>query len=161
MKEYLETGKKRQAGDAAREANSDEVTALRSESAHFKEELAETLLEIRLLKKVATGLAATIREICGLKKTRYHRSLRELPAAGTAGARSARYPEIAVSKVGTNALVKAATMPWRTVSHAASGVWNRIPDTACEAILDLALEKTELSAQRIAVRYAEKNTFFV
>jgi transposase len=54
-KEFLEAGKKRLAGDAAREANSDEVKALRSESAHLKEELAETLLEIRLLKKSCYG----------------------------------------------------------------------------------------------------------
>lgn len=50
-KEFLEAGKKRLAGDTVREAGSDEVKALRSESAQLKEALAEVLLENRLLKK--------------------------------------------------------------------------------------------------------------
>jgi transposase len=54
-KEFLEAGKKRLAGDAAREANSDEVKELRSEAAQLKEALAETLLENRLLKKSSYG----------------------------------------------------------------------------------------------------------
>jgi transposase len=40
---------------AAREANSDEVKARRSESAQLEEALAETLLENRLLKKSSYG----------------------------------------------------------------------------------------------------------
>ncbi len=54
-KEFLEAGKKRLAGDTAREANSDEVKGIRSESAHLKEALAEMLLENRLLKKSTFG----------------------------------------------------------------------------------------------------------
>jgi transposase len=50
-KEFLEAGKKRLAGDTVREAGSDEVKALRSESVQLKEALAEALLENRLLKK--------------------------------------------------------------------------------------------------------------
>jgi transposase len=50
-KEFLEAGKKRLAGDTVREAGSDEVKALRSESAQMKEALAESMLENRLLKK--------------------------------------------------------------------------------------------------------------
>lgn len=41
-KEFLEAGKKRLAGDTVREAGSDEVKALRSESAQLKEALAES-----------------------------------------------------------------------------------------------------------------------
>ena len=52
---FLEAGKKRLAGDTAREANSDEVKELRSEAAQLKEALAETLLENRLLKKSTYG----------------------------------------------------------------------------------------------------------
>src|SRR5271155_5764588 len=40
-KEFLEAGKKRLAGDTMREAGSDEVKELRSESAQLKEALAE------------------------------------------------------------------------------------------------------------------------
>ena len=54
-KEFLEAGKKRLAGDAAREASSDEVKELRSEAAQLKEALAETLLENWLLKKSSYG----------------------------------------------------------------------------------------------------------
>ena len=50
-KEFLEAGKKRLAGDTMREAGSDEVKELRSESAQLKEALAESMLENRLLKK--------------------------------------------------------------------------------------------------------------
>ena len=50
-KEFLEAGKKRLAGDTAREATSDEVKGLRTETRQLKEILAETLLENRLLKK--------------------------------------------------------------------------------------------------------------
>ena len=50
-KEFLEAGKKRLAGDTAREATSDEVKELRTEARQLKEALAEATLENRLLKK--------------------------------------------------------------------------------------------------------------
>ena len=54
-KEFLEAGKKRLAGDVAREATSDEVKSLRSESSQLKEMLAEVMMENRLLKKSVLG----------------------------------------------------------------------------------------------------------
>ena len=50
-KEFLEAGKKRLAGDTAREASSDEVKQFRTEARQLKEALAEVTLENRLLKK--------------------------------------------------------------------------------------------------------------
>ena len=50
-KEFLEAGKKRLAGDTARQATSNEVKALRAEARDLKEALAEQMLENRLLKK--------------------------------------------------------------------------------------------------------------
>ncbi|RDI51517.1 transposase, partial [Microvirga subterranea] len=50
-KEFLEAGKKRLAGDTAREATSDEVRGLRREAAALKEVVADLTLENRLLKK--------------------------------------------------------------------------------------------------------------
>jgi transposase len=50
-KDFLEAGKKRLAGDTAREATSDEVKTLRAEARQLKEALAEATLENRLLKK--------------------------------------------------------------------------------------------------------------
>lgn len=50
-KEFLEAGKQRLAGDAARAATTDEVKALRREACDLKEVVAEQTLEMRLLKK--------------------------------------------------------------------------------------------------------------
>jgi transposase len=50
-KEFLEAGKKRLAGDTARQANSNEVKDLRREVHDLKEVVAEQALELRLLKK--------------------------------------------------------------------------------------------------------------
>lgn len=55
LKNFLEAGKKRLAGDTAREATSDEVKALRAETHQLKELLAELLVENRLLKKSVLG----------------------------------------------------------------------------------------------------------
>jgi transposase len=54
-KEFLEAGKKRLAGDTAREATSDELKTLRKEAVALKEVVAELTLENRLLKKSMTG----------------------------------------------------------------------------------------------------------
>ncbi len=54
-KEFLEAGKKRLAGDTAREANSGEVKDLRREARDLKEVVAEQALELRLLKKSMIG----------------------------------------------------------------------------------------------------------
>src|SRR5215204_4793166 len=50
-KEFLEAGKKRLAGDTARQATPDEVKDLRREAGALKEVVAEQALELRLLKK--------------------------------------------------------------------------------------------------------------
>jgi transposase len=54
-KEFLQAGKKRLAGDTAREATSDEVKDLKAEARQLKETLAEVLIENRLLKKSVLG----------------------------------------------------------------------------------------------------------
>ena len=54
-KEFLQAGKKRLAGDTAREATSDEVKRLRREAVELKEVVAELTLENRLLKKSMIG----------------------------------------------------------------------------------------------------------
>jgi hypothetical protein len=55
-KEFLEAGKRRLAGDTAREATSEEVKALRAEVSQLKEMLAELMMENRLLKKSVLGV---------------------------------------------------------------------------------------------------------
>ena len=54
-KEFLEAGKKRLAGDTAREANTGEVKELRREARDLKEVVGEQALELRLLKKSMIG----------------------------------------------------------------------------------------------------------
>ena len=85
-KEFLEAGKKRLAGDTAREATSDEVKGLRTETRQLKEILAETLLENRLLKKsMHCGWGATRNEIPRLRETGDHRLVEQshLPVSRT------------------------------------------------------------------------------
>ncbi len=55
-KSFLEAGKKRLNGDTAREANSDEVTELRTENEQLKQLVAELSLKNRVLKKSSSGL---------------------------------------------------------------------------------------------------------
>jgi transposase len=50
-KEFLEAGKRRLAGDTARQASSGEVKELRRQALALKEVVAEQALELRLLKK--------------------------------------------------------------------------------------------------------------
>jgi len=57
-KEFLEAGKKRLAGDTARQATSSEVKDLRIEAAALKEAVADLTLENRLLKKSMLGAGA-------------------------------------------------------------------------------------------------------
>jgi transposase len=51
----MEAGRKRLAGDTAREANTGEVQGLRREALDLQEVVAEQALELRLLKKSMIG----------------------------------------------------------------------------------------------------------
>src|SRR6202140_2575070 len=54
-KDFLEAGKKRLAGDSAREATSDEVKTLPAGTGQLKKRLAGLMMENRVLKKSARG----------------------------------------------------------------------------------------------------------
>jgi len=69
-KEFLEAGKRRLAGDTARDATSSEVKDLRSEAAALKEVVADLTLENRLLKKACSGMGKTTNEIPRNRKAR-------------------------------------------------------------------------------------------
>src|ERR1700761_482484 len=71
-KEFLEAGKKRLAGDTAREATSEEAKGLQTEAQQLKELLAEVLLENRLLKKSVTAVGSPIHEIPGCREAGNH-----------------------------------------------------------------------------------------
>jgi len=55
-KDFLEAGKRRLQGDTVREANSQEVTGLRSENSQLKQLVAELALKNRVLKKSLNGM---------------------------------------------------------------------------------------------------------
>ena len=77
-KEFLEAGKKRLAGDTAREATSDEVKDLRAEARQLKETLAEVLLENRLLKKAFSGMGRAIHEVLRIREAGDHQAGRTI-----------------------------------------------------------------------------------
>src|SRR5690606_29314099 len=119
-KEFLEAGKKRLAGDTAREASSDEVKQLRTEARQLKEALAEVTLENRLLKKsvIADGED-------GESGTPHPTSLRSSepsrPRICGSGARSTRsaFPR-PPSTPGSTAMPRAASTRWKTASQGRS-----------------------------------------
>ena len=81
-KEFLEAGKRRLAGDTARQANTTEVRDLRREMRDMKEPVADLTLENRLSqKKVRSGMGATTHEIPRLREARDHPPGRALPSA--------------------------------------------------------------------------------
>jgi transposase len=73
-KEFLEAGKKRLAGDTAREANRTRSRSCAARPHSSKKHWPRPCLRIACSKKAATGLGATIHEVLGLGETRDHRS---------------------------------------------------------------------------------------
>jgi len=55
-KAFLESGKRQLSGDTLREANREEVQALRKENEELKQLVAELSLQNRMFKKTADGL---------------------------------------------------------------------------------------------------------
>jgi transposase len=95
-KDFLEAGKKRLAGDTAREATSDEVKGLRAETQQLKELLAELLLENRVLKKACSGMGSPIHEVRGAREAGGYPAGREVVAVGAAHSGSTRHPKVHV-----------------------------------------------------------------
>nr|WP_244649745.1 IS3 family transposase [Pseudovibrio japonicus] len=159
-KEFLEAGKKRLAGDTARQANTDEVKHLRKEAHELKEVVAEQALEIRLLKKHARGWgrrrmrypAHEKLEIIRLVENTQQPIKRTLELLGiprsTFYAWYDRYLD-----GGIEALEDRVSKP--------SKVWNRIPDQIREQIIELALEEPHLSPRELAVRFTDTKDYFV
>jgi transposase-like protein len=133
-KEFLKAGKKRLAGDTARQATSSEVKDLRAEAATLKEAVADLTLENQLIKKACSELGrrrmrypaleklAIIRlvershlptkrtlEKLGIPRTTFYRWYDRYPALGEAGLEDRR------------------PQPGR--------VWNRIPDAVRRQIV--------------------------
>ena len=79
-KEFLEAGKKRLAGDTARQATSNEVKTLRAEAHNLKGALAEQMLENRHLKKAWSGMGETRNELSRIREAGDHPVGRAIPS---------------------------------------------------------------------------------
>ena len=88
-KDFLEAGKKRLAGDTAREATSDEVKGLRAETHQLKELLAELMMDNRLLKKSVLGDG-----VRGRREAGAHPAGRAVVVVGAAHPGTARDPTV-------------------------------------------------------------------
>jgi hypothetical protein len=111
-KGFLEAGKKRLAGDAARAATSDEVRDLRRESGALKEVVADLTLENRLLKKTRTAKSAVFQALVARCRRGVARWLEPRPAYRIASgccARPAGSARLAAARCGS-AMRTAA--PW-------------------------------------------------
>ncbi|WP_392665082.1 IS3 family transposase [Amaricoccus sp. B4] len=160
-KEFLEAGKKRLAGDTARQASSPEVKDLRAEAAALKEAVADLTLENRLLKKKhARGWgrrgmrypASEKLEIIRLVEQSHLPAKRTLDMIGVPRTTFYRWYDryLALGAVG---LEDRPSRPSR--------VWNRIPDKVRRQIVDLALDQPELSPRELAVRFTDSRRYFV
>jgi putative transposase len=147
-KEFMEAGKRRLAGDTARAASSDDVKGLRQEAAALKEVVADLMLENRLLKKsmIADG------GIIGIVEQSHLPAKRTLDQLGMARRTFYRWYD-RYREGGPEALADRPSAPSR--------VWNRIPDTIHDQIIEMALEQSELSPRELAVRFTDEKHYFV
>ncbi|TMJ95307.1 MAG: IS3 family transposase, partial [Alphaproteobacteria bacterium] len=160
-KEFLEAGKKRLAGDTAREATSEEVKELKAEARQLKETLAEVLIENRLLKKSGSRgwggrfmrySASEKFEIIGLVEQSSLSIPRTLAPIGIP--RSTFYDWYSrYQEGGIEALADGKPRPRR--------IWNKIPDKIETAIVNLALEEPDLSPRELAVNFTDTKGSFV
>lgn len=160
-KEFLEAGKKRLAGDTARQATSPEVKDLRAEASALKEVVADLTLENRLLKKKhlrgwggrgmrypASEKLEIIRLVeqfhlpvkktlvqLGISKTTFYRWYDRYQAFGEAGLEDRR------------------PHPGR--------IWNRIPDDIRGQVVELALDEPDLSPRELAVRFTDTKRHYI
>ncbi|MAO55191.1 MAG: IS3 family transposase [Rhodospirillaceae bacterium] len=160
-KEFLEAGKKRLAGDTARQANTGEVKTLKREMRDMKELVAELSLENRLLKKKhdrgwgRRGMrypASEKLEIIRLVERSHLPVRRTLDKLGIPRTTFYRWYDRYLA-FGEAGLEDQTSGPGR--------VWNRIPDDVREQIVDLALDEPELSPRELAVRFTDTKGYFV
>ncbi|MDZ5696698.1 IS3 family transposase [Chelativorans sp. M5D2P16] len=160
-KEFLEAGKKRLAGDTARAATSDEVKHLRREAHDLKEVVAEQALELRLLKKKhGRGWgqrhmrypASEKLEIIRLVEQSHLPVKRTLEKLGIPRSTFNNWYDRFLTG-GVDALEDRKPQPKR--------VWNRIADDMRDQIIELALNRPELSPRELAVTFTDERGYFV
>jgi transposase-like protein len=149
-KEFLETGKKRLAGDTARAATSDEVRELRREASALKEGGRADAREPATGKKRDRGWggrrmrypAAEKLEIIGLVEQSPLPVRHTLAKLGIPRATFYRWYE-RCSRGGPEALNDRSPRP--------DCMWNRIPETVRDNLIELALDEQALSPRELRV----------
>ena len=160
-KDFLEAGKKRLAGDTAREATSDEVKGLRAESSpaqgtagraddgeppaqkkraggwgvrYMRYAAAEKLEIIRLVEHSSLSVRRTLEQLGIPRSTFYcwYDRYRSRQAEG---------------------LKDRPPAPRR--------VWNKLPAAVTQAVLELALKEPQLSPRELAVSFVDQQQYFV
>ncbi len=157
----MEAGKKRLAGDTVRKATSDEVKELRAEAAALKETLGEVVMENRLLKKSVLGdgggrymryCAADKAEIIQLVQNSTLSVRQTLARLGIH--KSTFYNWLKrYEEDGMDGLEDKQPRP--------QAVWNKIAKEHCAAIIELALNKPDLSPRELAVTYTDEEAYFI
>ena len=160
-KEFLEAGKRRLAGDTARAATSDEVKDLRqrdrgSEGSRRRAGAGTAAAQ----KKHDRGWgrrrmrypASEKLEIIRLVEQSHLPARRTLEKLGIPRATFYRWYDRFLTG-GAEALEDRRPRPKR--------VWNRIPDEVRERIVELALDRPELSPRELAVRFTDTESYFV
>src|SRR6516225_5438292 len=151
-KEFLEAGKKRLAGDTAREATSDEVKELKAEARQLKETLAGPDRKPPAQKKRSRGWGGRFMRYSASEKF----EIIELVEQSSLSIRRTLAP-IGIPRStfydwysryregGIEALVDGKPRPRR--------IWNKIPDKIETAIVNLALEEPDLSRRELAADF--------
>jgi transposase-like protein len=156
-KDFLAAGKKRLAGDTAREATSDDVKGLRAEAQQLKELLVEVLLENRLLKKAYSPMRSPIHEIPRCREAGDHPAGRAVVALGAA------HPSPAGHRASTfyrwyEGYLARRRGPGRCQS-APRRVWNKLPPTVAAAVVELALQQPVLSPRELATAFVDHQQY--
>ncbi|WP_408609182.1 IS3 family transposase [Allopontixanthobacter confluentis] len=160
-KDFMEAGKRRLAGDTARSANTDEVRELRREARDLKEVVAEQTLEMRLLKKKHDRgwgrrrmryPASEKLEIIRIVERSHLPAKQTLDRLGIARPTFYRWYDL-YQRFGEDSLEDRRPGPRRA--------WNRIPDKVQAQVLEMALERCELSPRELAVTFTDERRYFV
>ncbi|WP_442922080.1 IS3 family transposase [Microcoleus sp. ARI1-A3] len=159
-KEFLEAGKKRLAGDTTREATAPEVQSIKSENEALKQLVAELSLENRLLKK---NLRATT--------NRYHRMTQsEKMEIITLVEQSPLSVKATLRELGIN---RSTFYEWykryltdgydglADPTYCRTSAWNQLPLAEKGRVVELALERPDLSCRELACYIVDNEGWFV
>ena len=98
-------------------------------------------------------MGETKNEIPRIREARDHPPGRAIPPAGPADSGQAGHSEDNLQSFGLSGLEDRTSGPGR--------IWNRIPDSVRQEIVELALQEPELSPRELAVRFTDTKRYFV